>query len=189
MSYTKIIDNLYLGSYRDVLNKTYEKENIDVIINVAEECKKKDMTAEYFYFPCQDIPTNLISTLFDEISDLIHSYRMQNKKVFIHCVAGKSRSVSFVIIYLMKYLNYSLNTAYEYVDNLREIYPNLGFVNQMMQYELNTTNQSTLDYDKVVIQNIFDTTGFISKEEVKEIYEQSNKDIDITLKTIFRENI
>ena len=31
MIYTKIIDNLYLGSYSDVINNTYEDENIELI--------------------------------------------------------------------------------------------------------------------------------------------------------------
>ena len=38
MSYTKIISGSYLCSYIDVINNSFEKENIKVIINVAKEC-------------------------------------------------------------------------------------------------------------------------------------------------------
>lgn len=186
MSYTKIIINLFIGSYRDILNYTFEKENIDVIINVAKECKNfensKIIHHHYFY---EDSPSDLISNSFDEICDQIHMYRTSGKNVFIHCFAGKSRSASFVVIYLVKYLNYSLQEAYEYVNNLRNIYPNLGFVNQMIEYELKTTNKSTLDYDKIVIDNIFETIGFASKENIKKTYELTNKNIKTTIDILF----
>lgn len=100
-------------------------------------------------------------------------------------MAGKSRSASFVIIYLVKYLNYSLNYAYEYVNNLRDIYPNLGFVQQMIEYELKTTNKSTLDYEQIVIDNISYTFPSVSKNIIKDIYKISNKNIDITINKIF----
>lgn len=100
-------------------------------------------------------------------------------------MAGKSRSASFIIIYLVKYLNYSLNYAYEYVNNLRDIYPNLGFVQQMIEYELKTTNKSTLDYEQIVIDNISYTFPSVSKNIIKDIYKISNKNIDITINKIF----
>ena len=100
-------------------------------------------------------------------------------------MAGKSRSASFIIIYLVKYLNYSLNYAYEYVNNLKDIYPNLGFVQQMIEYELKTTNKSTLDYEQIVIDNISYTFTSVSKNIIKDIYKISNKNIDITINKIF----
>lgn len=187
MSYTKIISGLYLGSYNDVINNSFNKENIDIIINVAKECKKiiQNPNIDYFYYSYEDSLTNSISDSFDEISDLIHKYLTQNKNVFIHCMAGKSRSASFVIIYLMKYLKYTLEDAYQYVNNLRDIYPNLGFIEQMMEYELKTTYKSTLNYDQVVIDNIHSSVPTIPKDKIKEIYIKSNKDINLTVSEIF----
>jgi dual specificity phosphatase 12 len=187
MLYTKIIDHLYLGSYNDVIKEYYKEENISVIINVAKECKNMDETVEYYSYRYNDRPSENLYTNFDNIVDLIHSYRVMNKNVFIHCYAGKSRSATFVIVYLMKYLMYDLNTAYEYVNNLREIYPNLGFVNQMMRYEMDKISKSTLDYDKIVVKYIYSITGFISKEKIKEIYENEDKDVDKTIDRIFED--
>jgi protein-tyrosine phosphatase len=185
MLYTEIINNLYLGSYSDVINNTYKEENIKLIINVAKECKKIEQNINYSYYNYEDSPSSLISDKFDEIADLIHSYLIQNKKVFIHCMAGKSRSASFVIIYLVKYLNYSLNYAYDYVNNLRDIYPNLGFVEQMIEYEYKTTNNKTLCYDKMVIENISYTFPSLSKDKIKTLYKETNKNIDDTINKIF----
>lgn len=185
MSYTKIIDYLYLGSYNDVIKEYYKEANIHVIINVAKECKKLDDEIEYHYYQYNDWPSENLYKYFDEIADLIHSYRESNKNVFIHCYAGKSRSATFVIIYLMKYLLYDLNTSYEFVSNLRVIYPNLGFINQMMKFEIERTGKSTLDYEKVVVDSIYSLTGFISKEKIKLIYEENNKDVDLTMDKVY----
>ncbi len=184
--YTKIVDNLFLGSYNDIIKGYYEKENIDIIINVAKECHKIDFSIEYYKYSYLDSPEENISESFDEVADLIDSYVSQDKKVFIHCYAGKSRSATFVIIYLMKHLGFDLNSAYTHVMNLRDIYPNIGFINQMVQYEKETTGKTTLDYDSVVIEYMYGVTGFYSKEEIKLMYEKFNKDIDLTMNEIFR---
>lgn len=83
----------------------------------------------------------------------------------------------------MKHRGFDLKSAYEYVNNLRDIYPNLGFVSQMMCYEIEKTNNSTLNYDNIVIDYIYSVTGFISKEHVTKIYYE-NKDIDLTMTKI-----
>lgn len=185
MYYTKILDKLYLGSYNDIIKDYHKAVNTDVIINVAKECKKIDDTVEYYYYGYDDSPTDNLYNNFDEVVDLIHFNIKSNKIVFIHCYAGKSRSATFVIIYLIKHRGFDLKSAYEYVNNLRDIYPNLGFVSQMMCYEIEKTNNSTLNYDNIVIDYIYSVTGFISKEQVTKIYYENNKDINLTMTKIF----
>lgn len=185
MYYTKIVDKLYLGSYNDIIKEYYKEINANVIINVAKECKRLDNKLEYYYYGYYDSPSNNLYESFDEVADLIHRSIKSNKTVFIHCYAGKSRSATFVIVYLMKHCGFNLKSAYEHVNNLREIYPNLGFIDQMVQYELEKTNKSTLDYDKVVIEYIHSVTGFLSKEEISNIYYENNKNIDVIVNKIF----
>lgn len=186
MELTKIIDFLYLGSHNDVTSKKYKEHNINVIINVAKECEKcEDNEIEHHHFLHNDSPNDKLCDNFDKITDLIHLNVLSKKNVLIHCYAGKSRSATIVIIYLMKYMKYTLNDAYKYVDLVRKIYPNLGFVNQMMEYEFNKFGVRTLDYDSIVIDNIHDTLGFVKKETIKEIYEKLNKDVDMTIDKLF----
>jgi protein-tyrosine phosphatase len=177
-SYARITDNLYLGSYTDAIDFA---DDFDIIINVAKECTNK---SDYFY-SYLDSPSEKICESFDDLSDIIQLYVAQNKKVLVHCFAGKSRSASFVIIYLIKYMNYNLNDAYKYVDSLRDIYPNLGFIEQMMDYEkkINHIENSTLNYDDIVIENIYNTF-FISKEIIKDIYYVKNKNVQETINHI-----
>lgn len=192
MSLTKIIDNLYLGSYNDIIKEYFKDIGANVIINVAYECSYecKNMfncndEIKYYYYPYHDRPQTMINEVFDEIADLIHKNIEQKKTVFIHCYAGKSRSASFILAYLMKYKNYDLDTAYNYVNDLREIYPNLGFLKQLMDYEIKLTGQSTLDFDKYCIKYIYITVGFASIEEVNTTYNLCNNDVDLTLDKLF----
>lgn len=109
-----------------------------------------------------------------------------DKTVFIHCYAGKSRSVSFVLVYLMKYRGFDLQTGYNFLNGVRKIYPNFAFVNHnLMKYEVELTNKSSLDYDSVYIDYIYNIVGFLSKNDIKKIYSESNKDVDLTIDKIF----
>lgn len=55
--------------------------------------------------------------------------------VLIHCVAGISRSPSFVIAYLIKYQHMTLYDAYNHVLKRRNIMPNPCFMRNLMAYE------------------------------------------------------
>jgi len=59
-----------------------------------------------------------------------------NENVFVHCQMGKSRSVSFIIAYLMKYEKMKFDEAYIYVKKIRRLaFPNIGFMRQLKEYE------------------------------------------------------
>lgn len=54
----------------------------------------------------------------------------------MHCRAGKSRSVTVVLAYLIHANAWTLKTAYAYVAERRKgISPNIGFVAELMQFE------------------------------------------------------
>lgn len=56
--------------------------------------------------------------------------------VFVHCKAGRSRSVSAVIGYLVAKQSHTLKTAYELVRRVRKgVSPNLGFMAALMKVE------------------------------------------------------
>ena len=58
-----------------------------------------------------------------------------NKKVFIHCAAGVSRSASLAIGYLMKLNKWAAEEALEYVQSKRPcVDPNYSFTWQLSEY-------------------------------------------------------
>ena len=56
----------------------------------------------------------------------------KGQNVLVHCVQGKSRSVSIVIYYLMTKHGWNVNETLKYIKNLRSIAgPNEGFMQQL----------------------------------------------------------
>jgi len=194
---TQVVENLYIGSYRDLQMDTIDDYGVDVVINVAKECQytppRNNIT--YYHYLFDDNPEENISEKFDEIADIIKNNIEQpngcttiNYKIIsVHCMAGKSRSASFILAYLIKYEGMSLKEAYRMLNTKRNIYPNMGFMRQLMDYELKVSGKSSIDYDEICIEFIFDTIGFCPKHLIKETYFSCDKNIDKTVKSISNE--
>ena len=69
-----------------------------------------------------------ISQHFEKAYEYIDE-NIQTTNVFVHCMAGISRSATIVISYLMKKFGWSVEKAVEYVKTRRSIIcPNEGFI-------------------------------------------------------------
>ena len=67
-----------------------------------------------------------------------------NAVIFVHCKAGKSRSATVVVAYLILFEGMKQRDAYDYVKNLRpEVSPNLGFVMVLDKLEMERHGVST----------------------------------------------
>ncbi|KAI3630945.1 hypothetical protein MIR68_011028 [Amoeboaphelidium protococcarum] len=71
-----------------------------------------------------------------QVIESIH--RADNQKlIYVHCKAGKSRSATVVIFLLMKLNGWSVSEAYDYVKMRRPcVSPNLGFMSVLNKLEL-----------------------------------------------------
>lgn len=62
--------------------------------------------------------------------------RLHDAPVYVHCKAGKSRSVTCVIAYLIRANAWTMKASYDFVQERREgISPNLGFIAELMAFE------------------------------------------------------
>ena len=133
----KIEDYLYLGTYRDAIsNKKLEKHDIKVLINMAQEFTMKNIPKiiEYNFFGIDD--TNDQELDLQPILKCINEYIIQKKNVLVFCMAGKSRSASVIVNYIMEYNNKTLKQSYILVKRKRQIInPNIGFREQLMEME------------------------------------------------------
>lgn len=62
--------------------------------------------------------------------------RLHSAPTYVHCKAGKSRSVTAVMAYLIHANHWTLSRAYTFVLERRKgISPNIGFVSELMNFE------------------------------------------------------
>jgi protein-tyrosine phosphatase len=131
---TEIVPMLYLGGYPEATSHEWlQAHNIDIVINVAKELEH--LVQEYpknikvKFLALDDSPDENIGKHLNMVTAYIADNHIHGRKnIFIHCYAGKSRSSTFVIYYLMKYYNYKYPDALKFVQSKRPIVdPNAGF--------------------------------------------------------------
>jgi protein-tyrosine phosphatase len=148
---SEIIKNkLYLGNMFDANNSQFIKEkSITCIICVAEGLKinNDNPNVKLYKYELQDDYECNISLYLQEIGNIINT----EKIVLINCMAGISRSSTFVIAYLIKYFNISLKKAFLYVRSKRnQICPNKKFMECLIDYERKVLGDNSLTYNEGV---------------------------------------
>ena len=131
------------------------------IINIAAECDDdhglhlRENFDRYFHIPMRDIvEEENITRGVREACDILGKHsalcrielyskttfqddaRLHSAPTYVHCKAGKSRSVTAVIAYLIHANHWTLSRAYSFVLERRKgISPNIGFVSELMTFE------------------------------------------------------
>lgn len=125
-----IIDNIYLGNSDS--RHFIKDKSIDRVVEIGEE----DELAFYRDIKINDLLTIKIAdnrnAKINEYFEKVWEFIIKNdKKVLIHCKMGTSRSVTFVISYLVKMKKMTVEDAINFIDSKRDnkIYtsPNYGF--------------------------------------------------------------
>ncbi len=130
----KITDKIYLGSEEGSSDKKLLKEYKVTHILVCGSELKKRFKGEFVYekYELEDRADENILKFFENAFDFIDSADV----VFVHCLAGVSRSATIVVAYLMYKYKLSLKEATEYVKNKRKVInPNRGFVKQLQIFD------------------------------------------------------
>ncbi|KAF0295848.1 Dual specificity protein phosphatase 3 [Amphibalanus amphitrite] len=122
-----------------------ESLRVSAVLNAAQGIGQSHLvdTDSYFYerrrLPVKFLGLHAIDAdwyrledWFQVAADFIHESR-RSGKVLVHCVQGLSRSATLVIAYLMIKLHMSLSQALQTVRARREIFPNDGFLQQLIR--------------------------------------------------------
>ena len=135
---SKILDNLYLGDYKNAKNYEWLKScNITHIVNCADELfPYYDNVFVYLHIKAKDESSFPLNEYFDVIADFINKGIVEDKGVvFVHCKFGVSRSAAAVMAYLIKYEKMTCWKAKSFAQNKRlEVSPNDGFWKQLQYY-------------------------------------------------------
>ncbi|CAD8209249.1 unnamed protein product [Paramecium pentaurelia] len=151
-----VIPNLYIGCLGTVLNKKklYESQ-ITHILSVCEMPIFPYQTTEFksLLININDSVDQEIKSKFEMANDFIHSAIQKNQNVLIHCFAGKSRSASFVIAYLIKYQQMTPLQALKLLQSKRRIaQPNMGFMKQLDAYHKELYRQPQIQKEQKQVE-------------------------------------
>ena len=130
-----ISNNIYLGSHEALLYpKILKQKNITHILTINELFTPHYIQQQFIHkqIPIKDHPEENITKIIPEALKFIYS----SDTILIQCVAGRSRSPSIVISYLMHKYNISFDEAYSFVSKKRNININDGFVQQLQKIEI-----------------------------------------------------
>lgn len=126
-----IIDNLYIGSYANASDPTIINTNITHIVNASHLNNCFPDSFNYLRIDIDDDEEEDISRYFSKTSRFIHNAILKKGTVFVHCVAGKSRSATLVIAYLCQKKKMKLCDAINLLESKRVIDINQGFHEQL----------------------------------------------------------
>ncbi|XP_067294844.1 protein phosphatase Slingshot homolog 1 [Pseudorasbora parva] len=135
---TLIFDHLYLGSEWNASNlEELQDSGVGYILNVTREIDNFfPGTFCYCNVRVYDDETTDLMAHWNETYNFIVRAKKNNSKCLVHCKMGVSRSASTVIAYAMKEYGWSLEKAYSFVKQKRNIaQPNSAFMKQLAEYE------------------------------------------------------
>ena len=128
-----ICDGIYIGSWIAAKTSTLRLHKIQSVISVgADPASPFAKGIEYMSIDLLDNEKDaprLVNEILPEVLPYIHENVTNNRRVLVHCSAGKSRSVSIVAAYLMKYKDMKVDEAFDFIKSKRSIIdPNPSFV-------------------------------------------------------------
>jgi atypical dual specificity phosphatase len=142
---------LYLGPCSASSSPTFlNHEGITHILSIGKTPKECFPNITYERIPLMDKPDSLIAPSIDIGVKFIDAVRAMGNKVFVHCSAAISRSLTILVGYLMQREGMMLHEALGTVIRLRPtVHPNPGFILQLKKMEIEIFGMGTLSIDQL----------------------------------------
>ncbi|GJJ69501.1 hypothetical protein EMPS_01847 [Entomortierella parvispora] len=137
-------DFLYLGGELVEEDQILELERLGIqrVLNMAENCndelwiQRSESSGSSERYLKVGLRDHVDQDLKDGLDKAIKFIAASKTPVYVHCQAGKSRSVATVIGYLIQEHRWPLKKAYDHVvERRRCMSPNIGFVSQLIMLE------------------------------------------------------
>lgn len=134
----EVQEGLFLGSIGAAYNKdeliSRKITHVLSVANMIEAMYPSDF--KYKRVEVRDSADVNLEEHFEECFAFINEARQSGGAVLVHCFAGRSRSVTVVVAYLMKTLRMSFTEAFVLVRAKRpQAAPNPGFIFQLRKFE------------------------------------------------------
>jgi len=135
----QISEHLYLGDRYAAYNKSWLlANNVTHIVNMAAvtcQCYFPGVF-KYLSISILDTVSQDISQFFSACTKYINKAIASGGRVLVHCEAGRSRSATIVLQYMVTEYDMTLKAAYKRVKRARPIVmPNITFFSQLRKFE------------------------------------------------------
>lgn len=149
MSVSEVSPGLFLSGLDPALNSSVlTRRNIKLIVNASGITGVQYPPVpglEVVEVPVQDRPHAPLDQFFERVSERIQQNLELKQNCLVHCTAGRSRSPALVLAFLIRYSGRSLAESHRLVlDSRPFVRINAGFWRQLMDYELQVQNRSTV---------------------------------------------
>ena len=147
----EIIPGLYLGDVDAASPESILKNGIQVVVNISNSRYPECPDVQYHHLDIVDDRRVDISCFYQWFIDIINENMNKNKKILVHCRNSVSRSVSFVLVYLVS-TGMTLRDALIYLKSNRSQYsrPNVGFARQLVEYEMSVHGKTTISVMEII---------------------------------------
>jgi dual specificity phosphatase 12 len=143
---SEIEPGLFIGDFASSSQlSTLTDNNITAIVSLANDESEiwsrpanRELVPEasHMFVCCADSPSQDILARLGDICDFIDKHlHFANSNILVHCTAGKSRSATIVVAYLMRKNHQSLDTVLKHVKDRRRIEPSGNFIDQLQIWE------------------------------------------------------
>ncbi|KAI7864931.1 hypothetical protein BDF14DRAFT_1971143 [Spinellus fusiger] len=118
-----------------------ERRHIRRVLNMAEECHDNVAILHervvYRKIATRDtVEMKNVDWVMTEAVDFIENAKRHHEPIYVHCKAGKSRSITAILAYLVSSERWTLRQAYCHVIKARpNMSPNIGFIAELMKIE------------------------------------------------------
>ncbi|XP_065913708.1 dual specificity protein phosphatase 22-like [Dysidea avara] len=133
----KVLPGLYVGGAigSPKAKQKLVENKITHILSIHDTAAPGDKDYVYKCVRCADSPSTNLTQYYDECFQFIHECRLNGGSVFIHCMAGISRSVTITAMYIMLVTSLSHEQALTIIRQCRpQAGPNIGFRTQLKDY-------------------------------------------------------
>ncbi|KAG2196874.1 hypothetical protein INT46_006053, partial [Mucor plumbeus] len=134
---------LYVGpeiETSEQASQLIQERQIKRVLNMAEECQDEGLsnyTVHYHKIAARDtLEMKNIELVMMEAVQSIEEAKKNHEPIYVHCKAGKSRSITAILAYLVTSERWTLKRAYRHVIKARpNMSPNIGFISELMKME------------------------------------------------------
>jgi len=133
---TKVLSNLWIGTFDDASNETVLKLNgITHILSLVGHQSSFNWV-KYKHYPMDDHGKTDLKAVLDEISEFMEIGQKGNNSLLVHCQSGQNRSAVVIIALQMIMNKKTLYRAHRDLKKLRPIVQvNLEYAKQLMKLE------------------------------------------------------